>query len=443
VRILLDYPDYLPVFSSTINLPLISPQPRMSTLSAKERRMRKLTIVYFDAGGGHRNAAEALKSTLTTQSQPWDVQLLNLQEELDCLDVVRRATGIRLQDGYNLILRKGWTRPTPQLLVLLRALIRLHHARVVSVLERYWREHPTNVVLSVIPLFNSALAQSIRQASPHTAFVTLLTDLADFPPHFWMEPESEFLICGTERAEQQAFQMGHPRHRVFRTSGMILKPSFYENRHLDVIAERRRLGLDPTLPTGIVLFGSHGSPVILDIAKELENSEDQLQLIVLCGHNQKLCADLKSLRTTKPMHVEGFTTDVAHFMSLADFFIGKPGPGSISEALQFRLPVIIERNRATMPQERYNTEWVTEKGLGIVLNSFTEIYIGVHKLLQPGTFDRLRENVRAYSNRALFEIPAILDEVLERHSPHSVPVFPAVGTMQRPIGHDAAWASLT
>lgn len=405
--------------------------------------MRTLTIVYFDAGGGHRNAAEALKSTLTTQSEPWDVRLLNLQEELDCLDVVRRTTGIRLQDGYNLILRKGWTRPTPQLLVLLRALIRLHHARAVAVLERYWRAHPSDVVLSVIPLFNRALAQSIGQVSPQTAFATLLTDFADFPPHFWMETESEFLICGTDRAEQQALNMGHPRERVFRTSGMILKPKFYEKRHVDVIAERRRLGLDPTLPTGIVLFGGHGSPVILDIAKALQDSEDQLQLIVICGHNRKLCAELKSLPTSKPMHVEGFTTDVAYFMSLADFFIGKPGPGSISEALQFRLPVIIERNRATMPQERYNTEWVTEKGMGIVLNSFSEISSGVHQLLRPSTFDRLRENVRGYSNRALFEIAAILGEVVERHSPYSVPVFPTVRTMQRPIGHDAAWASLT
>jgi len=109
--------------------------------------MRKLTIVFFDAGGGHRNAAEALKSTLEAHPGRWNVQLLNLQEQLDSIDVIRRATGIRIQDGYNLILRKGWTRPTPQLLVLLRGLVRLYHGRVVSVLERYWRRtRPTGVV---------------------------------------------------------------------------------------------------------------------------------------------------------------------------------------------------------------------------------------------------------------------------------------------------------
>jgi len=401
--------------------------------------MRKLTIVFFDAGGGHRNAAEALKSTLETQSHPWDVSLLNLQELLDSIDVIRRATGIRIQDGYNLILRKGWTRPTPQLLVLMRALVRLYHGPVVSVLEKYWREHPTDVVLSVIPLFNRALAESLCEATPATAFATLLTDLADCPPHFWMEPESEFLICGTKRAEQQAFEMGHARHRIFRTSGMILKPMFYEKVSFDTATERKRMGLDPGLPTGIVMFGGHGAPVMTEIAKKLDQSASEVQLVMICGHNQKLFKELKDLRPKKPLLVEGFTREVAYYMSLADFFIGKPGPGSLSEALQFHLPVIVERNKKTMPQERYNTDWLAEKRLGIVLHSFGEIAVGVQQLLEKATFAELRANARAYSNRAIFEIPSILDEVLERHVPYSVPVSPAY-TGTRPVGHDEAWA---
>ena len=50
-------------------------------------------------------------------------------------------------------------------------------------------------------------------------------------------------------------------------------------------------------------------------------------------------------------------------MWLSDFFIGKPGPGSISEAIQMKLPVIIERNSWTLPQERYNADWVRRNRL--------------------------------------------------------------------------------
>ena len=69
--------------------------------------MRNLTIVFHDAGGGHRNAAGALKTVLEGQEYPWSVRLLNVQELLDPIDLVHRATGHRLQDGYNLLLRKG------------------------------------------------------------------------------------------------------------------------------------------------------------------------------------------------------------------------------------------------------------------------------------------------------------------------------------------------
>ena len=49
--------------------------------------LRKLTIVFHHAGGGHRNAAEALKATLATQEHPWDVTLLDIQELLDRIDI--------------------------------------------------------------------------------------------------------------------------------------------------------------------------------------------------------------------------------------------------------------------------------------------------------------------------------------------------------------------
>ncbi|HWW16348.1 MAG TPA: glycosyltransferase [Candidatus Dormibacteraeota bacterium] len=372
--------------------------------------MRKLTIVFHDGGGGHRSAADALKTILSTQERPWEVSLLNLQELLDSLDLFRTVTGVRTQDIYNRVLRKGWTRLTPQMLKVLQRVIRLYHLRLVKALQTYWMQHPTDLVLSVIPHFNRVLAESIKSVGSETPFVTLITDLADYPPHFWIELESEYIIVGTERAKQQALMMGHRAHRIFEASGMVLKPRFYEQATVDRAAERKKLGLDTNLPTGIVLFGGYGSQVMVDIARKLDRSDSQVQLILLCGHNEKLAAKLKSLKTKRPILVVGFTPNVEYYMALSDFFIGKPGPGSISEALQFHLPVIVECNVKTLPQERYNAEWVTEKGFGVVVTSVREIASSVKRLLQSSTFDELRRNVGAYSNRALFEIPKFLDQ---------------------------------
>jgi UDP-N-acetylglucosamine:LPS N-acetylglucosamine transferase len=111
--------------------------------------------------------------------------------------------------------------------------------------------------------------------------------------------------------------------------------------------------------------------------------------------------------------LEGFTTEIPYFMKLSDFFIGKPGPGSISEALAMQLPVIVEKNAWTLPQERFNADWVAEKKLGIVLDSFSEIPSAVRQVLEPGRLPQLRDNAAKLNNRAVFEIPAILEKLLE------------------------------
>jgi len=369
--------------------------------------MKRIDLIYFEAGGGHRAAATALKLVIDQQQRGWDVKLMNLQEILDPLDIFRKYTGVRMQDVYNLLLKKGWTLGAPQLTVAMHALIRLYHGGQVRLLKKYWAPGEPDLVVSLVPNFNRALRESL----PHAPFVTVLTDLADYPPHFWMERQDQYFICGTAKAVEQALALGHPKERVFQTSGMILRPKFYEPITIDREEARDQLGLNTDMPTGLVLFGGEGSGVMLEIAKRVTA---QAQFIFICGKNQKLAERLRRMPTTFPKYVEGFTSEIPYYMYLSDFFIGKPGPGSISEALAMHLPVMVERNAWTLPQERYNTEWIREKDVGVVLKSFREIDTGVRTLLEPGNFARFRANAAAIKNRAAFEIPDMLDAILQQ-----------------------------
>jgi UDP-N-acetylglucosamine:LPS N-acetylglucosamine transferase len=287
----------------------------------------------------------------------------------------------------------------------------------VRLLEALWKERRPDLVVSLIPNFNRAIGDSLRRALPGTPWVTILTDIADYPPHFWIERESDYVVCGSERAAGQARAAGRPEDHVFRTSGMILHPRYYEQPALDRDAERSKLGLRPDLPTGLVLFGGQGSGVMLEIARRLEASNLDLQLIFVCGHNQRIFRALTRRRGRLPRHVEGFTAEVPYFMRLADFLIGKPGPGSISEALATGLPVIVERNAFTLPQERYNAEWIVKRGVGLVVPNFRHIDRAVRDLLAPGAFADFRARAAAIENRAVFEIPDILAALLEKSKP--------------------------
>jgi len=373
----------------------------------------KIALIYIDAGGGHRAAATALCDVIRQQQRPWQVEMLSIQDLLSSIDVIRKCTGIPFQDVYNIMLRRGWTLGTAQTIPLMHLAIRLSHTSQVRVLERHWAQYQPDLVVSLIPHYNRALKAALDRAWPRSPFVTVLTDIADYPPHFWIERQEQYVICGSSRAAGQARQLGIPEHRILRTSGMILHPTFYAPGTGDRRGERMGLGLQPNLPTGLVLFGGQGSSEMLRIAKALNRHDSGVQLILLCGRNEAVARELRAMEKRIPMFVAGFTREVPSYMDLSDFFIGKPGPGSISEALAKRLPVIVERNAWTMAHERYNAEWVEEQGVGVVIRSFsTEISDAVRKLLAPENYERFRQRAAAVRTSAVYEIPDLLEGIL-------------------------------
>ena len=379
--------------------------------------MKKIQVLFHDAGGGHRNAAVALQTVISQQNRGWQVELVQFQELTDHLDVLRKLTGIRIQEQYNTLLRNGWTLGATQLLRVLQTTIRIFHRPLVKLLAGHFRNSDADLLVSVIPHFNQEIAEAWKLVHPDKAFVTLITDVADFPPHFWIESaENQYVICGSEKAAQQARAIGKNATHIFQTSGMILRPDFYLPDNSDPLAIRKELGLQTVPPTGMLLFGGFGSKVMLEIVEQLDNAKLPLQLIVICGRNEKLAETFRGRKWNLPLHIVGFTKEVHRLMRAADFLVGKPGPGSVAEAMMRKLPVILECNAWTLPQERYNTEWVREKRVGIVLRNFREIVGGVKQLLEPATLGEFRRNVAALENRAIFEVPEIFAKLLGEES---------------------------
>jgi UDP-N-acetylglucosamine:LPS N-acetylglucosamine transferase len=363
--------------------------------------MRQLVVdlVYFNAGGGHRAAALALQAAIADQRRPWTVRLVNLTEVLDPQGSFRRVMGFDPEDFYNRRLQRGWTLGLAQELKLLQGMIRLAHVPMRRTLQQHWARTEPDLVVSLVPNFNRVLCESVAAGLPGVPYVTVLTDLADHPPHFWIEPgQDQWIVCGTPRALTQARAAGYADERLALTSGMLLRPAFYAPDPGPSRDERRRaLGLDPQQSTGVVMFGGQGSRQMLAIAKALPDT----QLVLLCGRNEALA---KTLRRLKRPATRAATA------APGDFFIGKPGPGCLSEALHLGLPVITFRNAWTMPQERYNAQWVREQGVGLVLPSLRGLPGAVDELVRE--LGRYRAAAARLQNRAVFELPEILADRL-------------------------------
>ena len=116
-----------------------------------------------------------------------------------------------------------------------------------------------------------------------------------------------------------------------------------------------------------------------------------------------------------PMHVEGFTREVPRFMRLSDFFIGKPGPGSISEAVAMGLPVIVESNHWTLPQERYNADGSKSRASASRCTAFAgKWWTAVRRMIDPDQRAGFAARVAKLNNRAVFEIPDMLEQIMNR-----------------------------
>lgn len=362
---------------------------------------RQIEMFFFDAGGGHRSAATALRQVMAERYHQWDVRLVQLQELLKGVDVTKAITGVTSEELYNKFLKSGFTYGSGAMLRGLQRGIKLSAPKLENKLRQHWQQSRPDLVVSLIPNFNRILFDALRAVHADVPYVTVMTDLADSPPHFWQERQDQYLICGTQRAVSQAYAQGYKPQQVHLVSGMILRPQFYAAAEETTIS-RESLGLSPNIPTALIMFGGYASNEAAAIVRRLTEAPRQLQMIVMCGRNEKLRAELNDIRNCVAV---GFTDRVPDYMRIADFFIGKPGPGSISEAVHMGLPVILERNRRTLLQERYNTDWVEEHGVGLVIRNFSQIIPAIETLVGNDLLDRFKANAGRLTNRAVYQVP--------------------------------------
>ncbi|MEM7553852.1 MAG: hypothetical protein AAF378_07090 [Cyanobacteria bacterium P01_A01_bin.84] len=325
---------------------------------------QKINFLTIRMGGGHYATLHALSAIIKQEEIPWEIQITDIDKILEeasteykFIDPLKAFSGIPAYEFWNYFLKKGWTWLQAPLIWFFKLAIKFFHKTSIKIFQGYWWEQNPDLVVSLVPLYNRIVWETLQKAKPGTPFVTILTDFADCPHEFWIEPSiNSHVVCGTKKAVEQAHELGVKPEKIFQTSGMVIHPRFYQ----------------PITHDGDGLPFENGS---------------------IDTHFEK--------------------------QRLGFFFIGKPGPGSISEALAMKLPVIVERNFATLIPERYNTQWVEEKQVGLVIPSFCQIDKAVLELIKPNNYLLYRKNAIALNNQAVFEAVQIISSILQTTSPHT------------------------
>ena len=192
------------------------------------------------------------------------------------MDVFRKLTGLRLQDVYNLMLKKGWTLGSPQLMVGMHCVIRLFHSQTGAAARGILAREPPGP-----GGFAGAQLQPRprREPAPRAARQRRWSPSSPISPTIRRTSgssgsRSTSSAARTRRWSRRA-RWAMPRTRCIRASGMILSPRFYEIAPLARRGARRGTRArwaSIRAAVGLVLFGGQGSAVMLDIARPLARS---------------------------------------------------------------------------------------------------------------------------------------------------------------------------
>ncbi len=374
----------------------------------------EVLLFMIDAGGGHRAAARALLAAAEESGAPFSLRVENFQHVLLQLDPLQRLTGVSIEDAYNLILRRRWNVAMVPLLRLMHGVIRLRRGAILRVLSHWLSERPRPAaVVSVMPNFNGIMAAALAQVHPGVPLVVVLTDFADFPPRFWIEPGIDRVVVGSDEAREQALAIGIAPDRVSRVSGMILRPAFYRSSGPEARQRMRsELGLSERDFAVMLLFGGKGSPEMPPLAAALLASDASSRVIAVCGDNPRLLARMKAIEAGSGGRLTalGFSDRIAELLAASDLLVTKPGPGSLAEAFQAGVPVVVTRDRNTIPQERFNTDYVERHGLGLVVHGWAEIPSAVARLrADPGERRAIGARIAVLpANQAVYEVLEII-----------------------------------
>ena len=321
----------------------------------------KILILSAATGGGHLRASRAVK-TYIEEKDP--------QSRVEVVDAFKSMNSVldkTVCDGYRILAMKtpklfgklydATNRESP-----LSRLLGWNTAVFSRLLLPVIEEHRPDAVISTHP-FVSEMVSHLKKTGDVTApLVTLMTDYG--PHRAWIGTNVDAYVVADAAMIPQMEAMGVPSGKIY-PFGIPVENVFFNP------ADKRQLlikfGLEPGLPTLLIMAGSFGVTNILSIYRQIVGTGIPLQCVVITGRNEKLYAAFEQEIATGSCMTKlvYFTNEVENYMHAADLLITKPGGLTVSEALACNIPLAVFD--AIPGQEQDNADFLLNHDMAVKL----------------------------------------------------------------------------
>ena len=252
---------------------------------------------------------------------------------------------------------------------------------------KYIQAFAPDLIVCTHPTVSSILAQLRTEQILQVPVITVITDYAVHS--HWVHPGVDCYMAACEDVKESLVSCGIKESCIVVT-GIPVSPKFeVEIDRPPIIA---KLGLNPNIPTFLVMGAYGGSRSAKRICKKLADSLIPVQSIIVCGKNNKLYRSLEEVieQPLNPVVRLGYVQNVEELMSVSHLIITKAGGLTVSEALTKHLPLVIFK---PIPgQEEENAHFVQRIGAGHVAGTEEEVgSLLSHLLSHPKEVEKMRK----------------------------------------------------
>ncbi len=227
-----------------------------------------------------------------------------------------------------------------------------NNANVLKVIRDF---HP-DAILSTNTM-PSAIVSSLKKKGLYSG--KLIITFSDYHLHrYWLYDQADLYLANIPEQVEEMQKLSVKQPVV--VCGITLQPLVKS----DPEAIKQKLELPQGKKIVLVSSGSLGIGFPPELLKEfiskLSGSETPTHVVMVCGKNEKLKADLEK-ENLSDTTVLGFYQPMSDLYEITDLFLTKPGGLSIAEALQ--ADVRIQITHWLPGQEELNYDYLTANGL--------------------------------------------------------------------------------
>ncbi len=327
------------------------------------------------AGGGHMKAAEAVSNEITRKYP--DSRIL-------VVDTLRYANPIIDKFIIN-GLYLNTVKNTPQIWGKLydmaetgdnvndisKAVNKLLSRKIKSLINDF----KPSVIICTHPFPLQMISNMKKKGKVTVPTIAILTDHVIHP--FWLFEDIDAYVVSNSTMKYEMVKKGFDPKIVFDYGIPVLR-EFAEKKKRSNILRVNELQDKRTI---LIMGGSLGYGNLKNVFLSIINSDNDVQIIAITGHNKKLRNQLVKLAkdSTKSIKIVSYTNTVADFMQISDLIITKPGGITVSEALAESLPIIL---MSPIPgQEERNAQFLLNCGVAARITETDDVDTVLHQIL--------------------------------------------------------------